>query len=109
MQQTRIHLGSVTCLVLMLLVCIVSPKQVEANDAAVETAAGGLQLRDEQRVSMIKERLYIGKQFIAPVPSKLPSLENKYRVIVEPESTGNSAGGNSSNIEKCLLSWQKRG
>src|SRR5205814_8768700 len=46
--------------------------------------------RDEQRVSMRKERLYIGKQFIAPVPSKLLSLENKYRVCVEYEFVNES-------------------
>lgn len=72
-------------LVLILLLCAPGPARVEANDAAVETAAGGLQLRDEHRVSIVKERLYIGKQFLAGVPSNLPSLKNKYQVIVEYE------------------------
>lgn len=85
------HVSSVICLVLTSLVCVVGPGRAEANDAAVETAAGGVQLRNEPRVSMIKERLYIGKQFIAPVPSKLPHLESKYRVIVEYEFVNESA------------------
>ena len=69
----------------MMILCVASPERVAANDSAAETAAGGLQLRDERRVSMIKERLYIGKQFIGRVSSGLPNLENKYRVIVEYE------------------------
>ncbi len=42
------------------------PARVQANDAAVETAAGGLQLRNEKRISIAKERLSTGKQ---PFPS----------------------------------------
>src|SRR6266581_3598253 len=32
-----------------------------------------------------------------------------FEINLEPESTGNNGGGNSARIEKCLLSWQKRG
>ena len=73
-----------------MLLCALGPARVEANDTAVETAAGGLQLRDERRVSIMKERLYIGKQFIGPVPSNLPTLQNKYPVIVEYEFVNES-------------------
>ena len=71
--------------ILLMLLCVVSPERVLANDSAAETAAGGLQLRDERRVSMIKERLYIGKKFIDQASSNLPNIENAFRVIVEYE------------------------
>jgi hypothetical protein len=67
----------------MILLCAVGLARVEANDAAVETAAGGLQLRNERRVSILKERLQIRKQFISRVPSNLPNLQNRYPIIVE--------------------------
>jgi hypothetical protein len=70
---------------LMMILYVVSPGRAAANDGAAETAAGGIQLRDERRVSMIKERLFIGKQFISRVSSGLPNLQNKFRVIVEYE------------------------
>ena len=72
-------------LALLILHGTVAPAWIEANDAAVETGAGGLQLRDERRVSIRKERLSIGKRFLGPVPSNLPNLQNKYPVIVEYE------------------------
>ena len=68
-----------------MILCAVSPGRATANDSAAETAAGGLQLRDERRVSMIKERLYIGKRFIGQDSSNLPNRENTFRVIVEYE------------------------
>jgi hypothetical protein len=57
----------------------------------VETAAGGLQLRNEKRISIAKERLYIGKQPIGRDPSGLPNLQNKYRVSVEYEFMNESS------------------
>ncbi len=67
------------------------PIPVRANDAAAETAAGGLQLRPERRVSMVKERLYIGKRFTRRHPPNLPALQNRYRVTVEYEFRNDSA------------------
>jgi hypothetical protein len=54
-----------------------------ANDAAAESAAGGIQLRSERRISMLKEHLYIGKKFIKSDPSNLPNLQYQYPVEVE--------------------------
>jgi hypothetical protein len=59
--------------------------RVEANDAAVESAAGGLQLRSEGRVAIIKERLSITKKVISPDSGGTSNSQNEYRVIVEYE------------------------
>ncbi|MDM8556199.1 DUF4424 family protein [Desulfococcaceae bacterium HSG7] len=78
------QLSRITLFVIIFL-SVLSLVQLEANDSAVETAAGGLQLRSEKRVSILKERLYIGKEIIANVPSNIPILENRYKIIVEYE------------------------
>ncbi|MGO9416099.1 MAG: DUF4424 family protein [Syntrophobacteraceae bacterium] len=78
-------------IIIAVLLCCLIPAWVCANDSAVETAAGGLQLRNEKRVSIAKERLYIGKQFIGREPSNLPHLQYKYRVNVEYEFMNGSS------------------
>jgi hypothetical protein len=72
-------------ILMIVILCITTPDIARANDSSAETAAGGLQLRNEPRITMIKERLYIGKQFVGEVQSNLPNRENKYKVIVEYE------------------------
>ena len=98
------------CLVLTVLLCVLRPARVETNDAAVETAVGGLQLRDERRVSIRKERLYIKKQFVRRVPSNLPNLENKYPVIVEYDFVNESTEDVTTEVAFPLpefsYSWQ---
>ena len=85
-------------MVLTILLIALWALQVKANDAAVETAAGGLQLRNEQRVSIVKERLFISKKDIGPVPTNLPNLQNQYRVIVEYEFLNESTENVSTEV-----------
>ena len=86
---------------------------VGAGPTGVETAGAlsdlfyNLLPRDYHQLATEKARIIMvemGKEVLAPFKDNLRAYAKE-----EPESTGNSGGGNSSDIEKCLLSWQKRG
>ncbi|MHB9028688.1 MAG: DUF4424 family protein [Candidatus Latescibacterota bacterium] len=85
-------MGKLIPIMLFILVsCFLHPLAAAANDSAAETAAGGLQLRNERRVAMIKERLFIGKTFLREDSSNIPSRENRFRIAVEYEFLNESA------------------
>jgi len=59
------------------------PTHAQANDAAAETAAGGIRLREEHRVAMTKERLTISK--VAAAHPESGGFGDRYHVTVEYE------------------------
>jgi hypothetical protein len=68
------------------LVALLLPAFARSNDAAAEVAAGGVQLRVEHRVTMAKERLYIGSVNVertAPNGRKYSSSRATVRVEYE--------------------------
>lgn len=73
-----------------LLVCGLCAGRAKANDSAVETAAGGLQLKEERRVAIVKERLYVGKKLLRPDPGHIPIFVNRYVITVEYEFVNES-------------------
>jgi hypothetical protein len=91
MTERAMNLGArFTFLVLWAPLCALGTASVEANDAAVETAAGGLQLKEERRVAIVKERLYIGKKLLRPDPGHIPIFMNRYVITVEYEFVNES-------------------
>jgi hypothetical protein len=72
-----------TCRLQLVLVLLLLPTASLGNDAAAETAAGGIRLREERRVAMKKERLTIAK--INAERTGQGGLGDRYHVTVEYE------------------------
>lgn len=66
---------------LVFAVMLLAATAARANDAAAETAAGGIRLREERRVAMTKERLTISKA----KASRGGGLDDRHHVAVEYE------------------------
>jgi hypothetical protein len=90
---------------LLLLLC---PPRAIANDSEAETAAGGLQLREERRVAMLSERLTIVKTYIGEDGSHIPSRENRFRVTVEYEFRNESKEDVTTEVAFPLPEFQYR-
>jgi hypothetical protein len=78
-----------TCM-LAFIVLTFTPAVSTANDSAAETGAGGVQLRNEPRVRMQKEQLYIRKQRVTNDKSRTNEHQNRYSVSVNYEFVNES-------------------